>query len=433
MAAVSFALGFKSIELRDMDLPIEIRKHDSTIVARTLASKPVDVRPGRYYAIARLPGGQRLFETFEMSDQPLTVTLSPDPEEESAHAWEETSHYLQASRSTARVQGPSILSREARAAGDAAPVNARFRLFAGNPIRGDVHVEPALSHLSIGHFERGRIVQFIVRGHDVPLFAQLVEPGSSVHNMAIPAAPFGQAELVFTKRVDGTCRMEVHLRNKTADMLLKYSDSGALSDAEETSQSTLLDAEHLLAEKGSDPVAAAAAACAILRFGQLKWLHDWTAKLDARFTWLPDGAAIHGEHLARRGQHAEASERLFDVSSRGLPMIGDALFFAAERLKWYASLKPEHAKGIDVARAASEAAKWQPFAAAVHRQRPVTSYSGLDPTRPGLEPAPVDVKVSESIELAEWLGDGGAAESGSGGSGAQSPAVDSAPVPSGAR
>ena len=95
MALVTFVLGFKTGELRSLDLPIEVRKHDSTIVARTLASQPVDVRPGHYYATARLPGGQRLLQPFEMGDEPQTVTLVPDTEDESAHEWEETSHYLQ--------------------------------------------------------------------------------------------------------------------------------------------------------------------------------------------------------------------------------------------------------------------------------------------------------------------------------------------------
>ena len=134
-------------------------------------------------------------------------------------------------------------------------------------------------------------------------------------------------------------------------------------------------------------------------------MHDWTANLDARFPWLPDGAAIRGEHLARSGKHQEAAARLFEVVERGLPIIGDALFFAAERLKWYASLKPDHAEDIDVHRASAAAAKLQPFAAMAHRQRPLTSYPGLDPARPDTEPGPTTVPA-ESIDLAEWLGEG---------------------------
>ena len=113
MALVTFVLGFKTGELRSLDLPIEVRKHDSTIVARTLASQAVDVRPGHYYASARLPGGQRLLQPFEMGDQPQTVTLVPDPEDESAHEWEETSHYLQTPRSDRqRAGGGGFIRRQ---------------------------------------------------------------------------------------------------------------------------------------------------------------------------------------------------------------------------------------------------------------------------------------------------------------------------------
>ena len=313
----------------------------------------------------------------------------------------------------------------ARAESAVPHVNARFRLFAGNPIRGTIDLEPAMSHLAIGPFERGRIVTFTAHGGDVPLIAQLIEPDRPVHNMAIPAAPFGYAELVFTKRTDGSCSMEVHLRNKTADMLLRYCDTAALSDATSIMRSKMLDAEDLLAEKGSDPVAAAVAANAILRFGHLKWLHDWTANLDFRFPWLADGAAIHGEHLARLGRHAEAAVRFFEVSARGLPMIGDALFYATERLRWYASLPPDRAPGIDVKRAAEEAEKLHLFCVAAHRQRPITSYSGLDPVRPSVEPAAAGEPVAESIDLDEWLGEGGSAQSAAeGGNDTKAPAVD---------
>jgi len=419
MARVTFTLAFETPELCALDLPIEVRKPDSTIVARALASESIEIAPGHYYASAGMPAGQRLLQPFEVTAQPLTVTLAPDAEDESAHEWEGTSHYMTKPRSTRGFRAEAI-PRQAQpfeatiptiegATASRPKVKASFRLFAGNPVSGELHLERAWSHLSIGEFERGRIVQFLIHGGPAPLIVQLVESGWPVRNMAIPVAPSTDTVLVFTRRADGICAMDVHLPNYTADMLLAYCASAALQDASEARRSRLLNAERLLEDKGSDPIAAAVAACAILRFGQLRWLHEWTANLDTGFPWLPDGAAIRGEHLARQGKHVEASARLFEVSDRGLPIIGDALFYTVERLKWYASLPPDRAGGVDVVRAAGAMKKLLPFAAAVHRQRPVTSYCGLDPARPNTEAAAADVAPFESIELAEWLSDGGPA------------------------
>jgi hypothetical protein len=224
--------------------------------------------------------------------------------------------------------------------------------------------------------------------------------------MAIPLAPFGEALLVFTRREDGGCAMEAHLLNNTADLLLRYCVTATLA-AGVTVQSRLLDAESLLSEKDADPVAAAVAAGAILSYGELQWLHDWTERLDLRFSWLPDGAAIHAEHLARRGRHVEAAARFFEVPMRGLPVLGDALVFTIERLKWYSSLNPQHAQGIDVNRAADALAKLNPFGLAAHRGRPVTSYSGLDPRQPSQDLWDGLQMPADSVDLAEWLGEGG--------------------------
>jgi hypothetical protein len=431
MATLTFTLGFKTDELRNLDLPIEIRKPNSTLIARILASKPFErLRPGRYYASASLPGGQQLVKMFEMSDQDLTIELAPEPEDESMHEWEETAHYLQTPRVTEQ-EWSGVAFQKGRMAEDfhvTPVVNAQFRLFSGNPVTGPLELKPRWSGLTVGNFEPGRIVQFRVLLQSDPVIVQLIEPGGTVRNMTVPATPFSDALLVFERRTDGTCRMDVHVENTTADMLLRYSSGTATVAAGEASRSVMLDAERLLQDKRQDPIAAAIAATAILRFGQLKWLHEWTANLDAWFTWSPDSASIHGEHLARRGRHPEAAERFFEVPKRGLPLISDALFYAVERLKWYADLKAEHAAGIDQDRARDELAKLLPFAGFVHRQRPLTSYTGIDPRTPTSDSGPVG-RTLEAIDLAEWLGDAGPHSNSFGGpTESRSPGNDAAPA-----
>src|SRR5439155_215308 len=65
-------------------------------------------------------------------------------------------------------------------------------------------------------------------------------------------------------------------------------------------------AESLILQKRLDAVSAAVGAYLVLRLGQTARLGDWTENLRQWFPWLPDGAAIRGEPLARVGRHAEA-------------------------------------------------------------------------------------------------------------------------------
>jgi len=411
MAPLTFSLGFKTDELRKIDLPVEIRKPNSTLVTRALSSQAIELKPGKYYGTALLPGGQRLLQYFEMTDQPMVVTLAPDPDDESQNEWEETSHYLQTPRQavvqlTARAplpEGPPVFgARQSDVPPARQAMRAWFRLFQGNAVSGALTPAPAAPHATLDQFEQGRIVQFRVQAASAPLIVQLGQPESPVRNMALPIAPSGEALLVFTRGANGTCKMEAHLRNNTADLLLRYCAHGATALGQ-TAQ--MLDAKQLLMGSADDQIAAAVSAIALLEYGELSWLHEWTAELDQKCVWLPDAAAIRGEHLARRGKHLEASQRFFDVPMRGLPMFADALVFTIERLKWYARLKPERAEGIDVQRASATLAQLLPFAESADHDGPMTTYRGVDPAHPLAVSTDDFTTPAEAMNLAQWLED----------------------------
>jgi hypothetical protein len=409
MANITFTLGFKSAELRHLSLPIQVHKLNSALVARIVALKPVPLQPGRYYASAVLPAGQQLLQEFEVSDEDKTVELVPDTEDLASNEWQEAAHYLQAARppawnERAAAHPVPTFGLESKS-DDPAParVISRVRMFEGNPTSGTLALRPWTEVASVTNVEQGAVVQFRVSPHPVPLLAQLIEPAGAVQNMMVPVTPETPALLVFTRRPDATCRMEAHLENATADMLLRYIGASATKAAEEASRALLDGAEQLLADKRRDPLAAAIGATAILRFGRLEWLHTWTSHLDGWFDWFPDGAAIYGEHLARKGNHVDAAVRFCDVPRRGLPLLSDALFNTVERLKWYTELTPERAGGIDQAEARKALANLLPFAAVAHRQRSITSFPGDDPTTPQAEAPTVPDPGSEAIDLAGWL------------------------------
>jgi hypothetical protein len=90
-----------------------------------------------------------------------------------------------------------------------------------------------------------------------------------------------------------------------------------------------------------------------------------------------------------------------DLLNRGLPVFADGLFYACERLEWYASLESSQARGVDIDLARKAVEPLRPFARWVHRKRPVLSYTGLDPMKPGNEIA--DNVPDGALDLEIWL------------------------------
>ena len=390
MPKLTFALDFKTDTLKTIDVPVEIRRIDSALVATTLVSQSVELPHGRYYASARMPGGQRLVEPFEIVANPVELRLAPDVEDESPHAWEETAHYLERPKRPRSAQVGNV--------------RAKVRVFSGNALAGRMDQENARASLTLEHFAGGRVAQLRSHG-DRLLLVQLIEPGGPVHNMMLPTGNRTPARVIFTRRADGSCAMEGHLVHNVADVLLQRCGEAASAEASEITRSAMLRAEDLVGAKANDPLAAIVAAYAILRFRPLTELHDWTASLYQWFPWVPDGVAIRGEHLARLGKHAEAEALFAELPGRGLPIVADGLFYATERLKLYSQLGESRRDEVNVDRAARTFAILRPFASYVHRQRPLLSYHGLDPAKPDMRAAPRDFLDANAIELATWLDD----------------------------
>ena len=97
--------------------------------------------------------------------------------------------------------------------------------------------------------------------------------------------------------------------NVKADFFLRYCAQGMLTEAsqllrDEKQQQAMGQATQLLNEKYEDPVAAAVGAYGLLKFGNND-RRDWIKNLCNDFSWLPDGAAIEAEYLAREGKNEE--------------------------------------------------------------------------------------------------------------------------------
>jgi hypothetical protein len=389
---LSFKLGFRSAEMNSLDLPVEVRKPNSALVARTRTSQTLDLSPGLYYVTTRLPAGQEITRPVELTADQENFLLEPDPEDRWDNEWDEQRHFLDPPRSAGRTTGwADQVAREppeqdVKAAPPMAPDDAAgepleegrvyLRVFTGNVLTG--RLQGPAAALQPEQNEPGRIVYLQVHA-TAPILVQHLEVGTAALNLVVPPG----ARLAISRRgtaesrANSLFKMEAFTRSASANLLLRYGRQGAYQRAGDTARS-----ERLLAEKIDDPVAAAGGAFALLRLGELEALHDWTENLRSWFPWLPDGAAIRGEHLARLGRHAEALTAFAELPKRGLPVLADGLFYAYERARRYSRLKSERSRDVDVGLARTLLETLEPYARVVHRQRPFTSFPGVDPARP---------------------------------------------------
>lgn len=392
MTRLRFSTKFTSPELRGLQLPLEVRSADQTLIGRVMTSESIDVEPGMYVVSARMPAGQEIRRIVEVGDKDLTVDLVPPGVRAAAV---EVATFLGSSRArvadvraaVAKV-GPAALraaasparrrgielpgKRVADAVGDALRGTvARLRGFAGNPLAGTLEtVKLPLKEIA----RADNVVQYHVQGTETTTFLQLLHANRPPVNIALPLS--GRAGcIVALHREAERVWVEVHVDHSEAGLLLGYQQSRAGSEEVQLG-------ERLLRQKLDDPIAAAIGAYSLLRFGRLDALHDWTENLKNWFRWLPDGAAVRGEHLARLGRHGEALETF--VGLPGLPVFSDGVAFVWERVRLYGRLEKEFpADLIEKAKALQQ--RLAPFIGFINFDNVVTTFTGLDPARPDAE------------------------------------------------
>ena len=207
--------------------------------------------------------------------------------------------------------------------------------------------------------------------------------------MAMPAGRRvrGNEQIDCTVEIDFRPQLDVRvqLQNSEADMLLKYVDAGMQNEAHILATDAWT-AELLLRDKLTDPIAAAVGGYALLRFGEVDRLHDWTKNLAEWAKWLPDGLVIYAEHLAQAGKHAEAYSQLLRLSSRGLPLFSVGLSKALGRLRLYATATfdgDEEAQAAKLSRARRLIGTLQAYASVCVFTNPMTNFTAPTPRLKG--------------------------------------------------
>lgn len=419
--ALEFKLNFRSSEMENLDVPVEVRRPNLSLVARTLSSQRLEVEPGDYFVVAVLPAGQEMSCFVRVNEDKVTrVNLWPAPEDESPHENHELSHFflkpharkeppkypeikLKRPRGTIRSGGGGLNSEWEESGmrsfqlgdeledeevkflgGGPAKPRPRLCIFAGNVLAGEL--EPADFLVTIPHRDSS-IVQVSVNGQNRPLLAQFLRPGERPCNVALPAWVENTCTLVFKRSGGGFADPEVQLAHHAADLLLRYQEQSLFEQAVTATQSPAMNAEELLRGKASEPIAAAVGAYALLRLGSLELLHDWTENLMNMFEWLPDGVALRGEHLARLGDHDAALDVFLGLPSRGLPLFSEGLSYVTNRLRLYDSIGEKEFDADKLTAGRKLLAELQRFVPYVDFGSPILTYTGLDLTKPNDAPA----------------------------------------------
>jgi len=392
MSRLTFLFPMQSAELANLDVPLEIRDENMSLVANTLASQSVQVEPGTYIVTATLPAGQRVSKVVQAHGFHQEISLDVPSAQASPHEWREVDHYFASARAQRSVRtmkaGSSLSNIVIRDIGGLESFTPKpilpaacLRMFGGNLLKDALHAmavdavrtrfEGDIVHLRCGPAQELRIVQ-------------MVQTGRAPVNIALPVSRYGCTIVV--RRELERYWTEVHPEDEQSNLLLGYTQNRMLQQQETV-------AEGLLNRKREDPIAAAVGAYALLRTGELDRLHHWTDNLAHWFEWLPDGAAIRGEHLARLGRHDEALVSFLKVFQRGLPLFSDGVRFTHDRLRNYRALEvghPDIAPLLTALRA---------FVSFVDFDKAVTTFTGIDPANPDDDPA-VTLPVGDRLDLA---------------------------------
>jgi len=432
MSTLTFKTNFHSEEMSSVDLPLEIRRPDLKLVKRTRTSQQVEVEAGTYHIIARLPAGQELQETVVVAPgQPQTVVLSPSTEDESPSETFEMSHFLVSPTTIAQGSG---LEEVYRGDEEQEPQRytrqAKLMLYVGNEF--SAHDDPIkiLRQINIAsnYIAVSGMVNLTLRAFAFgqTITAQLLQPGLAPLNVVLPNGDLDGTLLILQRQTDGTLTLDTHIPsaelleaafertrpqpnpiNASANALLRYVQRGDYHQAAELMDSNSLTAEELLRQKKRAPISASVGAYALLRFNRLQRLHDWTSHLFRSFDWLPDGAAIYGEHLAREGQHIEALGVFLTIQARGLPIFSDGVMYALNRLRTYASLmrsgQLKTNQALDTVQSLLD--DLDGFAAYMDFSRPFTTYTSTrEPSEPNDEPlSDDDFEAAQGEPLDQFL------------------------------
>jgi V8-like Glu-specific endopeptidase len=245
---------------------------------------------------------------------------------------------------------------------------------------------------------------------------QVIQPGRPTLNIVLPISPAAGCNVVIRRCVVSApvrdeVSFDVHMSNVKADFFLRYSAQGMLTEAsqllrDEKQQQALGQATQLLNDKYEDPVAATVGAYGLLKFGNND-RRDWIKNLCNDFSWLPDGAAIEAECLAREGKNEESLRTFLKLADRGIPLFTDGLIFAVDRLESFTRAGSSGAPNEEIKRARSLLELLRTYCQFLDLNKQISRYTGRMPHLPSAEPASVPPELEKDGTVLSLTLEGG--------------------------
>ncbi len=371
MSKLHLICEFSSPTLRSLGLPVEIRKSNFTLVARGLSSQAIELEPGIYHVVVKLPNGQELYDQVQiLEDKDTKAVLTP--ENTNLNASQEAQYFLRGFLEV-QFQADQFESQTSK------HLEVRLRTFIGNVL---LYEHQITDHVIKSRIDQEGTIQLNLEGSNLGLLTQLLQSNAPAINVVLPAWVHNSCLLILMRHPNGLYSIDVHLEHLEADALLGYLQRGFLEQATVLITSPSLNFKQLLDGESNDPIAATILAYALLRLGDFEQLDEWAEKLKTKFEWLPDALAIWGEYLARMGNHEQALTLFLDLPSRGLPIFSDGLSYVIDRLRLYTSLKKSHFEQSRLSRAKNILERLQRLATFTDFRMPILTFTGIDPGNP---------------------------------------------------
>lgn len=363
-----------------VDLPVEVRREDMSLVRRALTSDTVSLEPGAYVVLVRFPDGQQAHQWVQVQPgQKQNLSFYRAPRERAPSHAEKSARlrriplHLERSRSAVLIQMP-------KAAADLAQrTSTRIACYAGNALQGSCQAMRRTESRPVAYAPRRplHLIEYRLHGRTRGMqpILQVAHEGTAGVHLLVPADA-----CAVDVWLGGAAppQLETRLQNKSLDATLRFLWRGDCEAA-------VAIALRQLQRAASQPHAPHPIYLhALLRANALEPLGEWVGKLQPEHG--ADGAALQGEFYARAGQPHESLRALLRLPNLGLPVFTEGFVLTINRLRTYVAagdaFPPDEREAATTLLHTLSA--FEPY---VDYSQPILTYTGRCPDEPGEEAA----------------------------------------------
>ncbi|MFN4033100.1 MAG: hypothetical protein ACK4ME_05665 [Fimbriimonadales bacterium] len=355
-----------------VELPVEVRRLDMTLVRRALTSDALDLEPGDYVVLARFPDGQYAYRRVRAAQgQEQRISFHDAPREPMSAPAAQRARSRTLTLHIERSANAAAIRLPDKDATRAQHRETHIACYAGNPLQGTCRV---LRPETVGEVsprrrkERQMAYRLSRRGETRQLILQVAQAGAAGVHLILP---HDALKVQVWLHPTEPPQLHAHLPNKALDTALQFLWHG---DGETAAQLAL----HHIASKPDLP--RLVYLYALLRTNALQQLGEWTEQLTSP-QYGADGAVIRSECYARQGNPQDSLRELLRLSSLGLPVFTEGFTLAINRLR----LSIAASEGFPPEQREEAAALLQALSAfepCVDYTQPFLTYTGRRPDAP---------------------------------------------------